>query len=83
MAPLLMPVPRLGRLVPFEPALVGLPAAGETAESPDEVVEPVLMFCASANELIKITADAIMIVANFISNFPHPYPEAAAMARCL
>jgi hypothetical protein len=78
MAPLLMPAPGLGRLVTFEPSLVGLPAAGETAESPDDVVEPVLTFCASANELVKITADAIMIVVNFMSNLPHPFAEAAA-----
>jgi hypothetical protein len=81
MAPLLMPAPGLGRSGPFGLALAGLPAAGETAESPDEVVEPVLTFCASANELVKITADAVKIIVNFMSNFPHPFPEAAAVAR--
>ena len=68
MAPLLMPAPGLRRSGPFGLSVVGLPAAGETAESPDEVVEPVLTFCASANELVKTTADAVKIIVNFMSN---------------
>ena len=67
-APLLTPAPRLERLVPFEPPPAGLTVAGDTAESPDEVVEPVPAFCASASELVKITADTAMIDANLMSN---------------
>jgi hypothetical protein len=47
---------------------MGLPVGGETAESPDVVVDPVLAFCASANELLKITTVATAIVASFISS---------------
>jgi hypothetical protein len=67
-APLLMPAPGLERLVPFEPSPAGLTVAGDTAESPDGVVEPVLALCASASELVKIIADTAMIDANLISN---------------
>jgi hypothetical protein len=69
-APLLTPAPGLGRLVPFEPPPAGLAVAGDTAESPDELVEPVPAFCASASEPVKITADTAMIDANLIFNFP-------------
>jgi hypothetical protein len=67
-APLLTPPPGLERLAPFEPLPIGLAVAGDTAESPDGVVEPVLAFCASASELVKITADTAMIDANLMSN---------------
>jgi hypothetical protein len=67
-APLLTPAPGLERLAPFEPLPVGLTVAGDTAESPDGVVEPVLAFCASAGELMKITADTAIIDANLMSN---------------
>jgi hypothetical protein len=66
MAPLLMPPPGLGRVVPVEAPLAG-GVAGDTAASPDVVVEPVLAFCASANELVKITTDTAAITASFIS----------------
>jgi hypothetical protein len=67
-APLLTPAPRLERLASFEPP-AGLTVAGDTAESPDLAGEPVPALCASAKELVKITADAAAIDANFISNF--------------
>jgi hypothetical protein len=60
-APLLMPLPALGRLgaVAAPPFWAGL--AGETAASPVVVVEPVLAFCANAidaEKSIKATATA-------------------------
>jgi hypothetical protein len=67
-APLLTPAPGLERLAPFEPLPVGLTVAGDTAESPDGVVEPVPAFCASASELVKITANTAVIDANLMSN---------------
>jgi hypothetical protein len=67
-APLLTPAPGLERLVPFDPPPAGLTVAGDTAESPDGVAEPVLAFCASASELVKTTADTAMIDANLMSN---------------
>jgi hypothetical protein len=67
-APLLTPAPGLERLAPFELPPTGLIVAGDTAESPDGVVEPVPAFCASASELVKITTDTAMIDANLISN---------------
>ena len=45
-APLLIPVPGLRRLAPFAELLFWLGVAGEIAESPVVVVEPVLAFCA-------------------------------------
>ena len=66
-APLLMPAPGLGRSVRLEPLLAGLPVAGEMAESPDAALEPVLAFCASANELVKTNADTVAINEFFIS----------------
>jgi hypothetical protein len=66
-APLLTPAPRLGRLVPVEPP-VGLTVAGDTAESPVDVAEPVPVFCASASELVKIIADTAAIDAILMSN---------------
>jgi hypothetical protein len=57
-APLFTPDPTLGRLVPFAAPLLGLGLAGETAESPAVVVEPVLEFCAKAKELEKLNAIA-------------------------
>jgi hypothetical protein len=68
-APLLTPAPGLGRLAPFELPPAGLTVAGDTAESPDVGVEPVLAFCASANELVKTTAVTAAIDANLISKF--------------
>jgi hypothetical protein len=67
-APLLTPAPRLGRLLPFEPPPAGLTVAGDTAESPEGVVEPVPAFCASAGELVRTTAATAMINPNLISN---------------
>jgi hypothetical protein len=69
-APLLTPAPWLGRLVPFEAASIGLPAAGETAESPDVVVAPVLAFCANAIELASTSTDTAANTVIFISNPP-------------
>jgi hypothetical protein len=68
-APLLTPAPRLERLAPVEPLPAGLTVAGDTAESPDGVVEPVPAFCASASEFVKIIADTAVINANLMSNF--------------
>jgi hypothetical protein len=67
-APLLTPAPRLERLAPFELPPAGLTVAGDTAESPDGAVEPVPALCASASELVKITADTAAIDAILISN---------------
>jgi hypothetical protein len=80
MAPLLMPAPGLGRSVRLEPLMVGLPVAGETAESPGGVVEPVLAFCASASELVKTSDDSAAIHAFFIAVFPHSIASEAAGA---
>lgn len=66
-APLLTPAPRLERLVPVELS-VGLTVAGDTAESPEGVAEPVPAFCANASELVKITADSAAIDTDLISN---------------
>jgi hypothetical protein len=66
MAPLLTPAPGLGRSVRLDP-LAGFGVAGETAESPGGVFEPVLAFCACANELAKTSADAAAIHAFFIA----------------
>jgi hypothetical protein len=55
MAPLLMPAPGLGRSVRFEPP-AGFAVAGETAASPGGVLEPVLAFCACANEPVNTSA---------------------------
>jgi hypothetical protein len=74
-APLLTPAPGPGRLLPFEPA-AGLTVAGDTAASPEVVVEPVPAFCASASELVKITADTTAIDANLISKFPRQWTDA-------
>jgi hypothetical protein len=52
-APLLTPAPGLGRTSLLEVVPTGSPFAGETAESPDEVVAPVLAFCASVIEPLK------------------------------
>jgi hypothetical protein len=66
MAPLLMPVPGLGRSMRIEPP-AGFAVAGETAASPGGVVELVLAFCACANELAKTSADTAAIHAFFIA----------------
>jgi hypothetical protein len=62
-APLLIPDPWLGRLIGA--ALIELPV-GETAESPDVVVTPVLAFCAST-EFVITSAEIIAISVIFIS----------------
>jgi hypothetical protein len=69
-APLLIPVPGLlGRLAPVAAPLVWLGLAGEIAESPIVVVEPVLALCARTNEFEKISAVAAITV-NFICFSP-------------
>ena len=67
-APLLIPVPELGRLAPFAEPLLRPGLAGEMAESPVVVVEPVLAFCARTKELESIRA-AAAIIETFIG-FP-------------
>jgi hypothetical protein len=69
-APLLMPAPWLGRLVPFEAPSIGLPVAGETAESPEVVVAPVLAFCVNAVELVSTSAETAAISVIFMSSNP-------------
>jgi hypothetical protein len=64
-APLLIPVPGLRRLAPFAELLLWLGVAGEIAESPVVVVEPVLAFCARTNEPEKIGVVAAITI-NFI-----------------
>jgi len=64
-APLLIPVPGLRRLAPFAELLFWLGVAGEIAESPVVVVEPVLAFCARTKEPEKISVVAA-ITLNFI-----------------
>jgi hypothetical protein len=64
-APLLIPVPGLRRLAPFAELLFWLGVAGEIAESPVVVVEPVLAFCARTKEPEKISVVAAITV-NFI-----------------
>jgi hypothetical protein len=75
--PLLMPAPGLGRSVRLGPP-AGFAVAGETAASPDRVVEPVLAFSASASELIKTSADTAAINAFFMADFPHSVASGAA-----
>lgn len=70
-APLAMPAPRSGRLALLEAALVGLAVAGETAESPVVVVEPVVAFCANAHDVEKMTADAAAMITRLISGLRH------------
>ena len=69
MAPLLMPDPRLERSERFE-APAGFAKAGDTAASPDGVVEPLLLaFCASASEPAMSSAAAavnILFIAGII-----------------
>ena len=63
-APLLIPVPGLlGRLAPVAASLVWLGLAGEIAESPIVVVEPVLALCARTNEFEKISAVAAITIS--------------------
>ena len=66
-APLLIPVPGLRRPAPFAELLLWLGVAGEIAESPVVVVEPVLAFCARTNEPKRISVVAAITI-NFISN---------------
>ena len=69
-APLLIPVPwLLGRLAPVAALLIWLGLAGEIAESPIVVVEPVPVRCARTNEFEKISAVAAITV-NFICFSP-------------
>jgi hypothetical protein len=67
MAPLAIPAPGPGRLAPVELPLAGFAAAGDTAESPDVVADPVPAFCASAGALVNMSAHAVAITASFIS----------------
>jgi hypothetical protein len=64
-APLLMPVPWVARSAAAEPAPTGLDVAGDTAESPDVVVVPVLAFCATAAEIVSRRVDTAAIKAVF------------------
>jgi hypothetical protein len=60
--------------------------AGETAESPGGVLEPVLVLCASASEFVKTSADTTAINAFFITVFLIPLPPVAGFAgngRCV
>ena len=75
-APLLTPAPGLGRISLPEGVPTGLPVAGETAESPDELVPPVLTFCASAIEPLKrsIAVAVISVIFNLVSSACNDVP---------
>jgi hypothetical protein len=66
-APLATPAPGVGRLSLLEFALIELGAAGDTAESPLVVVEPVLAFCADAIDVDNRAAVVIAMIENFMA----------------
>jgi hypothetical protein len=47
----------------------GFPVAGETAESPEELVAPVLAFCASAIEPVS-TSIAVAVIRGVLTGYP-------------
>jgi hypothetical protein len=58
-------MPGVARLFPFSELFGGFGVAGEIAESPVVVVEPVLAFCADTAELVSRIA-VTAILASFI-----------------
>jgi hypothetical protein len=69
-APLLIPARAPGRLPPFAETWFWLGLAGEIAESPVVVAEPVLVFCAKSNDPEKSRATAaVNVVFTYFSNW--------------